>query len=192
MSNPVYSQFDEHVVFRKKPGRDIINDLTPDRADLLHMVVGLVTETDELADNFKTGFTYDPANFIEETGDIFFYTRGAFTTFNSERGEQVAGRGFKYDLNYAHEYLDRIKTNAIQALDAVKSIAFYGKATDEKYCDLYCSLHNVQMYTEAFVKFMGSDTTTVLHENVQKLSVRYPNGYSNNKAISRDDKIGGE
>lgn len=60
-----------------KNGQDIINDLTPEKADLLHMAVGVSGEAGELLDAVKKAVIYnkemDLENVIEELGDLEFY-----------------------------------------------------------------------------------------------------------------------
>lgn len=70
-------QFDEMTLALAKNGKDIINDLTPEKADLLHMAVGVSGEAGELLDAVKKAVIYnkemDLENIIEELGDLEFY-----------------------------------------------------------------------------------------------------------------------
>ena len=70
-------QFDEMTLALAKNGQDIINDLTPEKADLLHMAVGVSGEAGELLDAVKKAVIYnkemDLENIIEELGDLEFY-----------------------------------------------------------------------------------------------------------------------
>ena len=70
-------QFDEMTLALAKDGQDIINDLTPEKADLLHMAVGVSGEAGELLDAVKKAVIYnkemDLENIIEELGDLEFY-----------------------------------------------------------------------------------------------------------------------
>lgn len=63
-----------------KPGQEIIFSLTPARAHLLHMAVGVSGEAGELLDSVKKYVIYnkqlDLVNLIEELGDIEFYLEG--------------------------------------------------------------------------------------------------------------------
>jgi len=60
-----------------KPGQAIIDSLTPEDADLLHMAVGVSGEAGELLDAVKKKVIYrkelDIDNMKEELGDIEFY-----------------------------------------------------------------------------------------------------------------------
>jgi len=70
---PDYASF---VASRSKPGSAIIADLTPEKAHLLHMAVGITGEAGELADAIKKHVIYgkplDVDNVVEEVGDALF------------------------------------------------------------------------------------------------------------------------
>ena len=70
----------ELVAALKKPGDQIIKELTPGGADLLHMAVGVSGEAGELLDAVKKKTIYnkplDIENVIEELGDLEFYMEG--------------------------------------------------------------------------------------------------------------------
>jgi len=70
-------QFEAMVTGLAKDGQAIIDGLTPEKADLLHMGVGVSGEAGELIDAIKKYTIYgkelDRDNMIEELGDIEFY-----------------------------------------------------------------------------------------------------------------------
>ena len=70
-------QFDEMTLALAKDGQQIINELTPEKADLLHMAVGVSGEAGELLDAVKKAVIYnkemDLVNIVEELGDLEFY-----------------------------------------------------------------------------------------------------------------------
>ena len=63
-----------------KPGEHIISALTPEKAHLLHMAVGVSGEAGELLDAVKKSAIYskplDMVNVVEELGDLEFYLEG--------------------------------------------------------------------------------------------------------------------
>ena len=78
MSNTTpYQQFVNSIV---KPGDEIIRQLTPHQAHLLHMAVGVSGEAGELLDAIKKHCVYQKPinmeNVLEEAGDILFYLTG--------------------------------------------------------------------------------------------------------------------
>ena len=70
-------KFKEMVAGLKKDGQQIIDSLTPEKADLLHMAAGISGEAGELLDCIKKHVIYnkplDRENAIEELGDIEAY-----------------------------------------------------------------------------------------------------------------------
>lgn len=72
--------FENMVANLAKDGQEIVDELTPEQAHLLHMVVGICGEAGELLDAVKKAVIYnkelDMGNVIEEVGDIEFYMEG--------------------------------------------------------------------------------------------------------------------
>jgi NTP pyrophosphatase (non-canonical NTP hydrolase) len=70
----------ELVTALAKPGCDILDDLSPYQAFVLHMSIGVSGESGELLDAIKKWAIYqkplDIDNVIEELGDIEFYLEG--------------------------------------------------------------------------------------------------------------------
>ena len=75
MTQPIV--FADMVRGLAKDGKDILRDLSPINADLLHMGVGVAGEAGELLDAIKKNTIYgkplDLENVIEELGDLEFY-----------------------------------------------------------------------------------------------------------------------
>lgn len=71
------SKYDEMTAALSKNGSEIIKELNPTKADLLHMAVGVSGEAGELLDAVKKATIYnkplDHENMIEELGDLEFY-----------------------------------------------------------------------------------------------------------------------
>lgn len=69
-----------HEILEGKEKGLPINDLEPEAYDNLHMTIGVSGELGELLDSLKKQIIYekefDRANFVEELGDILFYSRG--------------------------------------------------------------------------------------------------------------------
>ena len=77
-----------------KDGQAIIDDLTPDKAHVLHMAVGVSGESGELLDQIKKYVMYnktlDRENVIEELGDLEFYIEGVRQGLNITREETIS------------------------------------------------------------------------------------------------------
>jgi len=74
------NQYGAMVHSLAKPGIDIVKQITPYGANLLHMAVGVSGESGELLDAVKKAVIYNKAvdieNVIEELGDLEFYMEG--------------------------------------------------------------------------------------------------------------------
>lgn len=88
-----------------KPGADIIWNLTPTSAHLLHMAVGVSGEAGELLDAVKKAAIYvkpiDRENVIEELGDLEFYMEGLRQGLSITREETLAHNIAKLSKRYA-------------------------------------------------------------------------------------------
>lgn len=94
----------EMVSILVKPGQDIIQTLTPQKADLLHMTIGVSGESGELLDAVKKHIIYnkplDLENVIEELGDLEFYLEGIRQNLNITREETITKNIEKLSVRY--------------------------------------------------------------------------------------------
>lgn len=88
-----------------KPGEEIVAEITPNKAEVLHMAVGVSGEAGELLDAIKKHTMYnkelDYANVVEELGDIEFYLEGLRTILNISREEVIRGNVEKLSKRYS-------------------------------------------------------------------------------------------
>src|SRR5436309_15555689 len=104
-----------------KPGQDIIDSLTPEKAHLWHMATGVSGESGELEDAIKKHVIYnkpaDRANVVEELGDIEFYIEGIRQGLGITREETIAANieklgkryeGMKYTDQAAQARADKV------------------------------------------------------------------------------------
>ena len=107
MPNPTFPQM---VSALAKPGEAILTNLTPNRAHILHMLIGLSGEVGELGDGIKKGIIYnkplDFANLIEELGDVEFYLEGLRQGLGITREESLAHCQKKLAKRYGEKYSD--------------------------------------------------------------------------------------
>ncbi|HQS59939.1 MAG: nucleotide pyrophosphohydrolase [Gallionellales bacterium 35-53-114] len=87
-----------------KSGADIAKDMSPARAHLVHMVMGVSGEAGELLDAIKKSAIYnkpiDMENVIEELGDIEFYLEGLRQGLNITREQTLAANIEKLGKRY--------------------------------------------------------------------------------------------
>ena len=87
-------KFELMVKGLRKPAISILETLTPERVDLIHMAMGVAGEAGELLDMVKKHVAYDKPldreKLILELGDIEFYLEGVRQILDIERGEVLA------------------------------------------------------------------------------------------------------
>lgn len=85
-----------------KSGDQIVQEMTGEKAHLLHMMIGVCGEAGELLDAIKKHVVYgkslDVANVLEELGDIEFYLEG-FRQGLQDAGHTTLGRTEILDMN---------------------------------------------------------------------------------------------
>lgn len=95
---------------KKKPEL-ILQAMTPLKADLDHMVMGVAGESGELVDAVKKHTIYnkplDLANVIEEMGDLEFYLEGLRQILDLRREEILAHNIKKLTKRYQDGYSDK-------------------------------------------------------------------------------------
>jgi len=101
----LYSEF---VESKSKRGNEIIEDLTPEKAELLHMAVGVCGEAGELLDAIKKHCIYtkplDYRNIVEELGDIEFHMQGIRNLVGIDRLDCISENIKKLNTRYKEGY----------------------------------------------------------------------------------------
>lgn len=104
MNTTPYEQFVQSIV---KPGHDILVQLTPLQASMLHMAVGISGEAGELLDAIKKHAIYqkelDFANVKEEAGDILFYLTGLLNDVGITLNECIEANREKLSKRYPNK-----------------------------------------------------------------------------------------
>jgi len=98
------SQFGNIVRKLVKPGQDVIEGLSVEKADLWHVATGVSGEAGELLDAVKKHVIYgkelDHENMIEELGDLEFYMERIRQLINVERHETLTANIDKLAKRY--------------------------------------------------------------------------------------------
>jgi NTP pyrophosphatase (non-canonical NTP hydrolase) len=94
-----------------KSGLEICQEMDPNKAHMLHMIMGVSGEAGELLDAIKKAVIYnkplDIENVIEELGDIEFYLEGLRQGLGIEREETLVANVKKLSVRYeAGSYSD--------------------------------------------------------------------------------------
>lgn len=159
-----------------KPGQDIVTDMTPSKANLWHMATGLSGEVGELLEALLKS---DVENLIEEMGDIEFYFEGL--------RQEVDLQLFPIEPfdNTDDTCVPLLVVAAGSVLDAVKKIAVYNQSdidAVEKAMGFFWG------NLSACYSFLELNRDDVLNANIEKLTKRYGDKYSDEAAEKRADK----
>lgn len=88
----------------KKEGDQIAEEMTDEKADAIHMIMGICGEAGELLDAVKKWTIYgkplDLPNIIEELGDLEFYLEGFRQALQIRRFETIGENVLKLKKRY--------------------------------------------------------------------------------------------
>lgn len=145
------TEHDKLISQLKKPGDDILKDLTPTAADLLHLCLGLCGEAGEVADAIKKFAIYnkpiDMENVVEELGDIEFYLGAIRQTIGVNRSAILAHNtkklrkryGTSYSNSAAQARADKVNMDAGMGLEPEED-PIEVSDSDLRFHDLCCAL----------------------------------------------------
>lgn len=146
---------------------------------VLHAVIGILTEVEELLDN-HIGETQDFTNILEEAGDITWY---------------LAIIGREYQLDYPQllvrnknedpmKLVLKIIKNTCKLLDMMKKKIYYNKPIDE---NLFKTItHFVMLDLSDYMNVYDINIQNSFDINIAKLKARYGEKFSSERAINRD------
>jgi len=146
---------------------------------VLHAVIGILTEVEELLDN-HIGETQDFTNILEEAGDITWY---------------LAIIGREYQLDYPQllvrtknedpmKLVLKIIKNTCKLLDMMKKKIYYNKPIDE---NLFKTItHVVMLDLSDYMNVYDINIQNSFDINIAKLKARYGEKFSSERAINRD------
>lgn len=163
----------EFLEYQKQANRTIA-DLGHEKLNLAHMVLGLGSEYNEY---LQAIINQDLINIKEEIGDHFWYLANYCTL-----------RNYNFDVKLAmsedFENSSIFYTSKLQ--DLVKKYVAYNKEIDREI--EYNLLQNIftSLYNELTVLIDNVDIKEVLEQNINKLKVRFPDKFTEEKALNRD------
>lgn len=154
--------------------------LACERDDMLHMAMGVTTEFSELLDIIKKEFAYgkkiDLVHLSEEIGDIYWYIANAC---NIAKIKPQTTRHVKYNdgLFWVHTLYD-IHT----MYDAAQNYT-----TDESCInEIKNIIEWLIVRADAITSHFKLERGKILQTNINKLKARYPDKFTQDKAINRD------
>ncbi len=147
---------------------------------ILHSVIGIMTELDEILDNYDNDKKLDKVNILEEVGDICWY---------------LAILGREYDISFPQItvreknsdpfrlILSTIKMSA-KLLDMLKKKIYYNKDINQ---EIFVSLsRTIMMNISDFTHCYDIQIEKSFQVNIDKLRSRYGDKFSSESAINRD------
>lgn len=169
----------ELVAALKKPGAEILNQTTPQKADAQHMAIGIAGEVIELFDAILKG---DKENVIEELGDIEFFLEGLRQNLGIGRLEPKTLSAPEVSVAAA-----RTVVAGGNVLDLVKRWTIYNKPIDVDL--LVITILDLESSMDAVRGWFGLSRDETIEHNTAKLSKRYATlSYSDKQAQDRADK----
>lgn len=98
-------EYNKMVEALAKSGHDILKEMDPAKADLVHMGLGITGEAGELADAIKKHTIYgkplDVENVIEELGDLEFYMEKLRQRVGITRTQTLVANQAKLSVRYS-------------------------------------------------------------------------------------------
>jgi NTP pyrophosphatase (non-canonical NTP hydrolase) len=144
---------------------------------LLHAVMGILTETEELLDNHL--IKIDETNILEEIGDVTWYLAIIGREYNMD---------FPTDLPLSNEDPMKIVISIIKQtcklLDMLKKKLYYNKPINDESFKQISTL--VMILTQSYMNYYSIDIKGSFNINIAKLKARYGDKFSSDKAINRD------
>lgn len=143
---------------------------------LLHAVAGVLTEIDELLDNY--GGVSDITNVGEEIFDAFWYISIISREYNLSLPQKVETSLGEFEL------VIEIMRKSIKLLDLLKKKLYYNKTIKE---DLFIEYSNeiISLFV-AYANVKNIDLERGFQTNIDKLRARYGEKFSSERAINRD------
>ena len=152
---------------------------------LFHAILGISTEINEVYDAIedKAYYEYDMINILEEFGDMAWYLAIACDERNLDIDYKDVYLSDNINKAQLFEISNIRKLNA-EILDHSKKVMFYGKQLDDELVDTKL----VEIAKLVFISILAVDgyITNVLHTNINKLKVRYPDTFTDFHAENRD------
>lgn len=190
-------KIEEHkdmVLRLNKPAAVILETLTEEKINILHMAVGIAGEAAELMTASLDESGIDIDNLKEECGDFEYYLRGLCVYVGLQNAFSSVGKAPLSPIGY-RTAIRHISSEAGEILDQVKKYVVYNREeglntglVGEYIARLYGRLNTLY-------HLMGVTRDEILEGNMQKLekgkNARYAEGYSDEAAALRVDKMGG-
>jgi NTP pyrophosphatase (non-canonical NTP hydrolase) len=146
---------------------------------VLHAVIGVLTEIEELLDNYTTD-NFDVINLGEEVGDVLWY----FSILGREYNLAYPQIIVKDKNTEPMKLILKIIKDTCKLLDLLKKKIYYNKPIDEVQFKNITTL--LMLNFSDYINCYDLNTEEIFDINIQKLKARYGDKFSTEKAINRD------
>lgn len=181
----------DHSEYRKLSARTVSNNFWIDkstnivmadgRIQELHMVMGLVTEMQELMlAVLKPDGEERHVNIGEEIADAFWYLAGLERLFGYNLDQVQPHLAVHTPMNLVTDLL----VDSIELLDYYKKAFFYNKPLD--IAKIVSKMNHIAANLETLAGDFGHATPILKAKNINKLLVRYPEKFTELNARLRD------
>jgi NTP pyrophosphatase (non-canonical NTP hydrolase) len=153
--------------------------LGDEKLDLAHMVLGIISEQEEL---LQAIVKEDEVNQREEMADICWYLANYCTFRNYDFSKLVEEYQFGFETEDWEENVCTFDVYSSKLADYVKKYIAYGKSIDRELEEraLGGIIYSFQFEDCEF------DFNKDLERNIKKLEARFPEKFSQEKALNRD------
>ncbi len=150
-----------------------------DKLDLSHMILGMVSELEELDESL---ITKDIVNTGEEVADIYWYLMNYISFRELDiKLEQSNNNNYRLD---SQTLLLGLSMTISKLSDLTKKYIAYSRyINSNKEVEL---ILEVDKYLQAILLRKGLDLGNILQNNIDKLKIRFPEKFSESEANNRN------
>lgn len=155
-----------------------------DISRLAHAIIGINTEIGEIYDGIEnsTEEDVDMVNLIEEVGDLYWYVAILLDSNNCIDDKHISTTIIPTDT-YINSF-SNIRMSSNELLDILKKHLFYGRPLN--YEKIISISINLKIMLDTVSYLLESTPIRVMTKNIEKLSTRYPEKFTEYHAENRN------
>jgi NTP pyrophosphatase (non-canonical NTP hydrolase) len=151
--------------------------------NILHAVMGLATEIEELLDNYAHEDAMDSTNMLEEIGDLTWYV----AIIHREYPDMLRYENAKVTVTNRDNPFDCVldlNKSILKLMDMMKKKIFYNKPIP------MVAFSNLTLLVETDIHWLAEyyniKVEDICETNINKLKARYGDKFTSERAINRD------
>jgi NTP pyrophosphatase (non-canonical NTP hydrolase) len=162
-------KFKEYIELSEKTLSNQFNIDSEKEQKVLHSIIGMLTEIEELMD------IKDDVNLKEELSDIFWYSAIIYREYDLE---------FKYEYVKTEKHVIELLKRNLLLLDMFKKKIYYNKEID--LISFVKTFNESMNYIVSLCADNNLDIEEIFELNIVKLKKRYGDKFTSENAINRD------